>query len=74
MGVIYNAFQSGPPTIDHYDTIYLRPDGDIAGPLSAEEDSSKLVNQYLFSIGVKRPILTKSKLESILKQKSKISA
>lgn len=63
---IYGAYESGPPKVNHYEEIYLRANGNIAGPLFASEESYQLVNQYLFSIGVKRPILTKEKLEDIL--------
>ncbi len=64
--VFYNGFESGPSTRDSHEEIYLRPNGDIAGPSFASQESYQLVNQYLFSIGIERPILTKEKLENIL--------
>ena len=70
----YNGFESGPPTVESYEEIYFRSDGDISGPSFASQESYQLVNQYLFSIGIKRPILTKEKLESILLKKKKPKA
>lgn len=71
--IIYSSYDHGPPTIDSHEEIYIRPDGEIAGATFASQESYQLVNQYLFSIGVERPILTKQKLENIL-MKSKVQA
>ena len=64
------AYEFGPSEVDDFETIYFRPNGKIAGPSFASQESYQLVNDYLISIGVERPILTKEKLGNILFSRS----
>ena len=68
--IIYGAYESGPSEVDDFETIYFKPNGKIAGPSFASQESYQLVNDYLISIGVERPILTKEKLGNILFSRS----
>ncbi len=70
MGVL-RSFGRGMYHKNVYETILLNSDGIISGTIYPDVNSIQLVYQYLFSIGVKRPILTKSKLENILNKSVK---
>jgi len=66
--IIHRSFGNGSYTKDTHETIYLHADGNIQGPVFASKKHYSFVDQYLLSIGVERPLLTKEKLEEILRE------
>jgi hypothetical protein len=70
MGVL-RSFGRGMYNKDIYETIFLNSDGIITGTIYPSVGPVQFVYQYLFSIGVERPVLTKNKLENILNESRK---
>jgi len=66
--IVYRSYGRGSYTKETTKDIRIHSSGKVGGPMFAENEKYILVNQYLISIGVEQPVLTKGKLETILNE------
>ena len=69
--MVLKSFGRGTYNKECSENIYLNKNGTITGTIYPDVTSIQFIHQYLFSIGVERPILTKGKLENILNNSKK---